>query len=73
MMPRRRHLQRRHARTHAVPGKELEHRRLKPAGIIRLGKQGAFQVGKGECERCVTDALAVGYRSLDTAQAYFNE
>ena len=34
---------------------------------------GVYQVGKGECERCVTDALAVGYRSLDTAQAYFNE
>lgn len=34
---------------------------------------GVYQVGKDECERCVTDALAVGYRSLDTAQAYFNE
>lgn len=28
---------------------------------------------KEECERCVLDALAVGYRSIDTAQAYFNE
>ena len=26
-----------------------------------------------ECERCVLDALAVGYRSIDTAQAYDNE
>ncbi len=34
---------------------------------------GVYQVGKAECERCVADALAVGYRSLDTAQAYFNE
>ena len=34
---------------------------------------GVYQVGKDECERCVADALAVGYRSLDTAQAYFNE
>ena len=25
------------------------------------------------CERCVADALRVGYRSIDTAQAYFNE
>ena len=34
---------------------------------------GVFQVDPAECERCVTDALAVGYRSIDTAQAYFNE
>ena len=34
---------------------------------------GVYQVGKDECERCVTDALEVGYRHLDTAQAYFNE
>ncbi|WP_133015489.1 aldo/keto reductase [Clostridium cuniculi] len=26
-----------------------------------------------ECERCVLDALEVGYRSIDTAQAYGNE
>mgnify|MGYP004661667459 FL=1 len=26
-----------------------------------------------ECERCVSDALSVGYRHIDTAQAYFNE
>lgn len=34
---------------------------------------GVYQVTKDECERCVLDALAVGYRSIDTAQAYFNE
>lgn len=34
---------------------------------------GVYQVAPGECERCVTDALAAGYRSIDTAQAYFNE
>lgn len=34
---------------------------------------GVFQVDPAECERCVADALAVGYRSIDTAQAYFNE
>ncbi|MBQ1435322.1 MAG: aldo/keto reductase, partial [Clostridia bacterium] len=28
---------------------------------------------KDECERCVLDALKAGYRSLDTAQSYFNE
>ncbi|WP_169766409.1 aldo/keto reductase [Campylobacter curvus] len=26
-----------------------------------------------ECQRCVEDALAVGYRLIDTAQVYFNE
>lgn len=34
---------------------------------------GVYQVSKEECERCVRDALAVGYRSIDTAQSYFNE
>lgn len=34
---------------------------------------GVYQVTKDECERCVLDALKVGYRAVDTAQAYFNE
>lgn len=34
---------------------------------------GVYQVTKEECERCVSDALHVGYRSIDTAQSYFNE
>ncbi|MBQ7690007.1 MAG: aldo/keto reductase [Muribaculaceae bacterium] len=34
---------------------------------------GVFQVNPGECERCVSDALSVGYRMIDTAQAYANE
>lgn len=34
---------------------------------------GVYQVSKEECERCVMDALDVGYRSIDTAQSYFNE
>ena len=34
---------------------------------------GVFQVTPQECERCVSDALSVGYRLIDTAQAYFNE
>ena len=34
---------------------------------------GVYQVTQDECERCVLDALSVGYRSLDTAQSYFNE
>lgn len=34
---------------------------------------GVFQIDKEECERCVLDALKVGYRHIDTAQSYFNE
>lgn len=34
---------------------------------------GVFQVSPSECERCVSDALKVGYRMIDTAQAYHNE
>ena len=34
---------------------------------------GVFLVSPDECERCVTDALSVGYRLIDTAQAYQNE
>jgi len=34
---------------------------------------GVYQVDPAECERCVLDAISVGYRSVDTAQAYNNE
>lgn len=34
---------------------------------------GVYQVNPAECERCVLDAISVGYRLIDTAQAYHNE
>jgi len=34
---------------------------------------GVYQVSPEECERCVADAISVGYRMIDTAQAYHNE
>lgn len=34
---------------------------------------GVYQVTPEECERCVLDAISVGYRLIDTAQAYDNE
>lgn len=34
---------------------------------------GVYQIPQDICERCVLDALEAGYRSLDTAQSYFNE
>ncbi|MDO5570519.1 MAG: aldo/keto reductase [Bacteroidales bacterium] len=40
--------------------------------IPQLG-YGVFQVSPEECERCVSDAISVGYRLIDTAQAYYNE
>lgn len=42
---------------------------------VRMPKlgYGVYQVDPAECERCVSDAIAAGYRSIDTAQAYGNE
>lgn len=34
---------------------------------------GVYQISPSECERCVSDAINVGYRLIDTAQAYRNE
>ena len=34
---------------------------------------GVYQISKEDCERCVLDAIKVGYRLIDTAQSYFNE
>ena len=34
---------------------------------------GVYQVDEACCERCVSEALAAGYRSIDTAAAYMNE
>lgn len=34
---------------------------------------GVYQVTNEECERCVLDAISLGYRAIDTAQAYGNE
>ncbi len=34
---------------------------------------GVYQVAKEECKESVLSALKVGYRHIDTAQAYFNE
>jgi len=35
---------------------------------------GVYQIAdQEECEKCVLDAISVGYRSIDTAQAYGNE
>lgn len=40
--------------------------------IPRIG-YGVYQISPSQTERCVLDALSVGYRSIDTAQCYYNE
>lgn len=34
---------------------------------------GTYQIPNSEAQRCVEDAISVGYRLIDTAQAYANE
>ena len=51
----------------------MEYIKLSNGVQMPLLGYGVFKVGPQECERCVADALSVGYRLIDTAQAYFNE
>ena len=51
----------------------MEYIKLSNGVEMPLLGYGVFLVSPNECERCVTDALNVGYRLIDTAQAYQNE
>ncbi|MGM9614722.1 MAG: aldo/keto reductase [Oscillospiraceae bacterium] len=51
----------------------MEYVTLSNGVIMPILGYGVYQVTKEECERCVLDALRVGYRHIDTAQSYFNE
>ena len=51
----------------------MEYIKLSNGVEMPLLGYGVFQVSPDECERCVSDALEVGYRMIDTAQAYQNE
>ena len=51
----------------------MEYIKLSNGVKMPLLGYGVFQVSPAECERCVSDALSVGYRLIDTAQAYQNE
>ena len=51
----------------------MEYIKLSNGVEMPLLGYGVFLVNPQECERCVSDALSVGYRLIDTAQAYFNE
>lgn len=51
----------------------MEYKKLYNGVLMPKIGYGVYQVSKDECERCVLDALSVGYRHIDTAQSYFNE
>ena len=51
----------------------MEYIKLSNGVEMPLLGYGVFLVSPQECERCVSNALSVGYRLIDTAQAYFNE
>lgn len=51
----------------------MEYKTLSNGVQMPMLGYGVYQVSKDECVRCVSDALSVGYRSIDTAQSYFNE
>ena len=51
----------------------MEHRILNNGVEMTVLGFGVYQVGETVCEQCVRDAIAAGYRSIDTASAYLNE
>lgn len=51
----------------------MEHRILNNGVEMPVLGCGVYQVEETVCEQCVCDAIAAGYRSIDTASAYLNE
>ena len=51
----------------------MEHVTLNNGVKMPVLGYGVYQVDAAETERCVLDAISVGYRLIDTAQAYGNE
>ena len=51
----------------------MEYTTLKTGQQMPMLGYGVFQIDDETTERCVADALAAGYRLIDTAQAYANE
>ena len=51
----------------------MEHRILNNGVKMPVLGFGVYQVEETVCEQCVCDAIAAGYRSIDTASAYLNE
>ena len=51
----------------------MKYKNLNNSVLMPYLGYGVYQVSPAEAERCVADALSVGYRLIDTAQAYSNE
>ena len=51
----------------------MKYKNLNNSVLMPYLGYGVYQVSPAEAERCVADALSVGYRLIDTAQAYGNE
>ncbi len=51
----------------------MEYASLRNGVKIPMLGYGVFQIPLEDTKRCVLDAISVGYRSIDTAQGYFNE
>ena len=51
----------------------MEYATLNNGVKIPMLGYGVFQIPTEDTKRCVLDAISVGYRSIDTAQGYFNE
>lgn len=53
--------------------KNMEYKILNDGNKMPMAGFGVFQIDPKETQRCVEDAIGVGYRLIDTAQAYRNE
>ena len=57
----------------ANKGATMEYLELNNGIKMPILGYGTYQIPNSEAQRCVEDALSVGYRLIDTAQAYANE
>lgn len=52
----------------------MEHIKLSNGVLMPVMGFGTYQITDlAQCQQCVLDAIAAGYRMIDTAQAYYNE
>lgn len=51
----------------------MQHVKLNNGVEMPILGYGVYQIDPAACARCVGDAIRIGYRSIDTAQAYRNE
>ena len=56
-----------------MEGNTMEYTTLNNGVKMPMLGYGVFQIPGEDTKRCVLDAISVGYRSIDTAQGYFNE